>query len=73
MAIKREEIYKLIERVPDEKLSDLAKLIKLLTIPEVEPIEMEIEAIKEAQKEYKNGETYSYSIEELRREFLDNE
>ncbi|QOR67939.1 hypothetical protein IM538_07350 [Cytobacillus suaedae] len=73
MAIKREDIHKLIESVPDEKLSDLAKLIKLLSIPEVEPSELEVEAIKEAQKEYKNGKTHSYTIDELRKEFLDNE
>ena len=30
MAIRREDVYKLIDKVPDEKLSDLVKLIKLL-------------------------------------------
>lgn len=73
MAIKREDIYKLIETVPDEKLSDLVRLIKPLTIPEAEPTRDEVEAIKEARKEYESGETVAYTIDELRKEFLDNE
>ncbi|MEH7494505.1 hypothetical protein [Neobacillus niacini] len=73
MAIRREDVYKLIDKVPDEKLSDLVKLIKLLAVPEEDPTEDEIRAIKEATKDYKNGETHSYSIDELRKEFLGNE
>lgn len=73
MAIRREDIYKLIDQVPDEKLSDLVKMIKLLAIPEEEPSESEIKAIKEARNEYENGETFSYSIDDLRKEFLENE
>lgn len=70
VAIKSEEIYKLIDSVPDEKLSDLAKLIKDLIIPEEEPIDDEILAIKEACKDYKNGETISFTIDALRKEYL---
>ena len=73
MAIRREDVYKLIDNVPDEKLSDLVKLINLLAVPKEEATEDEIIAIKEAQIEYKNGETHSYSIDELRKEFLENE
>lgn len=73
MAIRREDIYKLIDQIPDEKLSDLVKMIKLLAIPEEEPSESEIKAIKEARNEYENGETFSYSIDDLRKEFLENE
>jgi hypothetical protein len=72
MAIRREDVYKLIDKVPDEKLSDLVKLIKLLAAPEEDPTEDEIRAIKEATNDYKNGETLSYSIDELRKEFLGN-
>ena len=73
MAIRREDVYKLIDKVPDEKLSDLVKLIKLLAVPEEYATEDEIRAIKEATNDYKNGETLSYSIDELRKEFLGNE
>jgi hypothetical protein len=73
MAIRREDVYKLIDKVPDEKLSDLVKLIKLLAVPEEDATEDEIRAIKEATNDYKNGETHSYSINELRKEFLGNE
>jgi hypothetical protein len=73
VAIRREDIYKLIDKVPDEKLSELAKIIKVLTKSEDEPTEEEIEAKVQANKEYENGETYSYTIEELRKEYLDNE
>jgi hypothetical protein len=73
MAIRREDVYKLIDRVPDEKLSDLIKLINLLAIPEEEASVEEIKAIKEASNDYKNGDTHSYSIDELRKEFLENE
>jgi len=73
MAIRREDVYKLIDKLPDEKLSELVKFIKLLAIPEEEATEDEMKAIKKACKEYKNGETYSYSIDELHREFLENE
>jgi hypothetical protein len=71
MAIRREDVYKLIDKVPDEKLSDLVKLIKLLAIPEEEASVDEIRAIKEASNDHKNGETHSYSIDELRKKFLE--
>jgi hypothetical protein len=73
MAIRREDVYKLIDQVPDEKLSELVRLIKPLAIPEEVPTKDEVEAIKEARREYENGETHSYSIEDLRKEFLENE
>ncbi|MCC3356761.1 hypothetical protein [Bacillus sp. REN16] len=73
MATKREDVYKLIEAVPDEKLSELVKMIKLLTMPEDEPTKTEINAISVSRSEYENGETYSYTIDELRKEFLDDE
>lgn len=73
MAIRREDVYKLIDRVPEEKLSDLVKLIKLLAIPEEEATMDEIRAIKEASNDYTNGETHSYSMDELRKEYLENE
>jgi mRNA-degrading endonuclease RelE of RelBE toxin-antitoxin system len=60
----------LIDKVPDEKLSDLVKLIKLLAVPEEDATEDEIRAIKETTNDYKNGETHLYSIDELRKEFL---
>lgn len=73
MAIRREDVYKLIDQVPDEKLSELVRLIKPLAIPEEVPTDDEVEAIKEARYEYENRETHSYSIEDLRKEFLENE
>lgn len=73
MAIRRADIHKLIETVPDEKLDELVKVIKLFTISEEKPTEDEVQAIHEARKEYEAGETTSYTIEELRKEFLDNE
>jgi hypothetical protein len=73
MAKRREDVHKLVESVPDEKLSELVKMINLLTMPEEEPTEDEIKAIKIARKEYEGGETYTYTIDVLRKEFLDNE
>jgi hypothetical protein len=73
MAISRANIYKLIDKVPEEKLSDLVKMIKLLAVPEEEPSDSEVKAIKEARNEYEKGETFSYSIDDLRKEFLENE
>jgi hypothetical protein len=73
MAVRREDIYKLIETIPDEKLSELVKMIKLLTISEEKPTESEIKAINEARLEYENGETLSYTIDNLRKEFLEND
>jgi hypothetical protein len=73
MVIRREDVHKLIETVPDEKLSELVKLIKLLTMPEDDPTEDEILAIEIARKEFENGETYSYTLDELRKEFLETE
>lgn len=73
MAMRREDVHKLIETIPDEKLDELVKLIKLFTIPEEEPTDEEINAINEARKEYLTGETHSYKIDKLRKELLDNE
>ncbi len=73
MEIRREGVYKLIDKVPDEKLSDLVKLIRLFAIPEDKATVDEIRAIKEASNAYKKGETHSYTIDELRNEFLENE
>jgi hypothetical protein len=72
LAIRREDVLKMVELVPDEKLSELVKMINLLTIPEEEPTEDEIKIIDVARKEYESGETYTYSKDELRKEFLDN-
>lgn len=73
MAIRREDVHKLIEKIPDEKLPDLIKLIEILSMPEDEPTKDEMKAIETARKEYENGETYSYTIDELRKEFLEND
>ncbi len=73
VAVRREEILKLIETVPDEKLHELEKMIKILTMPEEEATEDEIKAIEAARKEYENGETYSFTIDQLRKKFLENE
>jgi hypothetical protein len=73
MAVRREDIYKLIETIPDEKLSELVKMIKLLTISEEKPTESEIKVINEARLEYENGETSTYTIDNLRKKFLEND
>jgi hypothetical protein len=73
IAIRREDVYKLIDKVPDEKLSDLVKLIKLLAVPEEDPTEDEIRGIKKATNDFKNSETLSYTIDELHKKFLGNE
>lgn len=73
MAMRREDVHKLIEAVPDEKLPDLVKLIKSLSMPEEEPTEDEVKAIEKANKEYENGKTYTYTINELRKTFLEDE
>lgn len=73
MAIRREDVHKLIEKVPEEKLSELMKIIKQLAITEEMPTKDEINTISEARKEYERGETYSYTIDELRKEFLEDE
>lgn len=57
MAIRREDIHKLIETVPEEKLDELVKVIKLFAISEEEPTDDEVQAINEARKEYETGQT----------------
>jgi hypothetical protein len=73
MAIRREDIHKLIETVPDEKLDELVRIIKLFTISEEEPTEDEVQAINEARNEYETGETLQYTIDQLRKELSEDE
>lgn len=73
MAMRKEDLYKLIDQVPEGKYYELEQLIKKMTIPEAKATIEEIEAIEKARKEFENGETSRYTIEELRREFLGNE
>jgi hypothetical protein len=68
MAIRREDIHKLIETVPDENLDELVKVIKLFTISEEEPTEDEVHAINEARNEDETGETLQYTIDKLHKE-----
>lgn len=61
MAVRREEIHKLVEVVPEDKLTELKKIIcKMTALEEDEPTKEEREAIKQAMKEYENGETYTF-------------
>ncbi|WP_404332408.1 hypothetical protein [Mesobacillus maritimus] len=51
MAIEREDIYKLIETGPDEKLAELVKVIKLLQFLKKSQLRMKF---KQSMKHVKN-------------------
>ncbi|MCC3357758.1 hypothetical protein [Bacillus sp. REN16] len=58
---KRKELHDLITAAPSEKLKELEGLIRILTlIPEEKPTEEEMKIIEQAEKEFENGETYSF-------------
>ncbi|WP_066299346.1 hypothetical protein [Bacillus sp. FJAT-29937] len=57
---KRKQLHDLINAAPSEKLSELEKLIRITLIPEEKPTEEEKKIIEQAEKEFINGETYSF-------------
>lgn len=57
---KRKELHDLINAAPSEKLKELEKLIRITLIPEGQPTEEEMKIIEQAEKEFENGETYSF-------------
>lgn len=57
---KRKKLHDLINTAPSEKLTELEKLIRITLIPEEEPSEEEKKIIEKAEKEFINGETYSF-------------
>lgn len=49
--VDRDYFYELVDNIPDEKLSELRKMLLVMAIPEVEPTEEEREAILKARAE----------------------
>ena len=57
---KRKELHDLINAAPSEKLKELEKLIRITLITQEEPTEEEKKIIEQAEKEFINGEIYSF-------------
>lgn len=60
----------IIEGLPDFKLADLERYIKILAMPEETPTKEDLEAIRRGEEEITNDEFTTYTREELKREFL---
>lgn len=69
MAMRKEDLYKLIDNVPVENFPEIEQFIKRFIVPTEEPTEEEIKAIEAGKQEIKQGE--SYTLDELRK-MIDN-
>lgn len=73
MKADREYFYELVDKIPEEKLEELRKVLLIMAITEVEPSEEELEAIRRGKEQFANGEFTSYkSFSELEKDFLDD-
>ncbi|MCL1701179.1 hypothetical protein [Lysinibacillus sp. Bpr_S20] len=71
MNADREYFYELVDKIPEEKLSELRMVLLKMAIPEVEPTEEEREAIKRGKEQYEKGEFVSFkNLEEMERYFM---
>lgn len=51
LSLNRENLYKLVDAVPNDKLNELEKILKIMAMPEEVAIEEEIEAIRLGEEE----------------------
>lgn len=71
MATTREDVQKLLDAIPDERLSEVAAVLEPLLLPDVpeddEPVtDEDLQAIAEARAERIRGETIPHGV--VRRE-----
>lgn len=72
--VDREYFYELVDKIPEEKLSELRKTLLIMGMEEVEATEEELEAIRIGEEQFKNGEYTSYdSVDDLVKELMDDE
>ena len=68
--MKIEDLYKLVDAVPQSEWADVERYLKIKAIPTEDPTDDEIEAIRQGREGYANGEYYRYAtIDELRAGF----
>lgn len=68
--INIEELYKLVEAVPESSRADVKRYLKTKAITVEEPTDDEIEMIRKGREGYPNGEFYRYAtIDELKAGF----
>jgi len=73
MNADREYFYELVDKIPEEKLSELRMVLLKMAIPEFEPTEEELEAIRRGKEQYEKGEYVSYkSIEDFERDIMND-
>ena len=59
MATTREQLRKMLDEIPDDRLDEVRDMLALLNVPDDdEPITAEdLEAVAQAREEYRRGET----------------
>lgn len=74
MKIEREFLHTLLDKIPEEKYTELLKILFDMSIPEVTPTPDEIEAIERAREEFARGEFISFaSAEEMMKYFMSDD
>ncbi len=65
-----EDLYRLVDAVPQSEWADVERYLKIKAMPTEAPTEDEIEAIRQGREGYANGEFYRYAtIDELKTGF----
>ena len=70
MAMNREKLYRLVDAIPSSEWHDVERYLKIKAVPQEEATEEELEIIKQAETEYLNGESVSYTADEFKKRFL---
>lgn len=74
MKIDRAYFYELVDRIPEDKLSELRMVLLKMAIPEVEATEEELEAIRRGKEQIANGEFTTYkTFEEMEKDLLNED
>ncbi len=72
LSLNREDLYKVVDAVPNNKLKEVEIMLRIMTMPEVVTTEEDLEDIKQAEIDFAKGELKTYTIEELRKEYLND-
>ncbi|MBD8522297.1 hypothetical protein [Lysinibacillus fusiformis] len=74
MKADRDYFYELVDKIPEEKLSELRTVLLKMAIPEFEPTEEELEAIKRGKEQFAKGEYVSFkNFDEMERYFMSDD
>lgn len=71
LGVNREYLYKLVDAVPNNKLKEVEKILKIMAMPEEVPTKEELEAIRIGEEQIRNGEFLDYTQEEFKKEMID--